>query len=94
MLAICNLTQEIYLFLTFFFFLLLEACFDSASEVQIYIHIYFFFWSLTFSTGDLSFILIKGYHSTSEGGGLQHRSDGTLDDYLQYQKDCLGVYQH
>lgn len=33
----------------------------------IYIYIYFGLWP--FFTGDLSFILIKGYHSTSEGGG-------------------------
>lgn len=43
MLAICNLTQKICFYLLFF----LEACFDSASEVQIYIYIYIF-WSLTF----------------------------------------------
>ena len=36
MLAVCNLTGNLLVFTLFFF---LEACFDSASEVQIYIYI-------------------------------------------------------
>lgn len=53
---------------------------------------YTFFWSLTFSTGDLFFILIKGYHSTSDSG-VQDHSEQVIHYWrlLCYRKYRQGV---
>lgn len=77
MLAICNLTQSLWSVFCIVEFQFLEACVDSASEVQV-----FLFWSLTFSTGD--FILIKGYHSVSgiRQWGVEFRT--TVNQVIHY----------